>query len=125
MQREQPRLPTCSYITAVTSKLGRTENDLHPKDCFRDGGSRLVRPQASFLIRCRGASVAPKRVKGRKLQQPDRQLEDQMSVTAQTQPQFITIIPLYRSNNNKKEIIYQNVSIHVELVSVGSCRNHV
>lgn len=52
-----------------------------------------------------------------------------MSVTAQTQPQFITITPLYRSNNNKViikyEIIYQNVSIHVELVSVGSCRDNL
>lgn len=49
MQRERSCFPTCSNITAVTSKLGRTENNLHTNDCFgvADG---FVRPQASFLV---------------------------------------------------------------------------
>lgn len=63
MQRERSRFPTCSNITAVTSKLGRTQNNLHTNDCFRDGGSRIVRPQASFLICYRGCSIAPKCIK--------------------------------------------------------------
>lgn len=46
MQRERSRFPTCSNITAMTSKLGRTENNLHTNDCFRGGGGLPF----SFLI---------------------------------------------------------------------------
>lgn len=36
------------YLRAVTSKLATTENNFHTNECFRDGGSRVVRLQPPF-----------------------------------------------------------------------------